>query len=263
MPAGPSEVGDADAAPIVAPTRALSARFRIDAVLGTGGMGVVVAAHHLVLDQRVALKLMRPELRDRKDLVRRFLREARVAARLKSRHTTRVFDVGVLDDGAPYIVMEYLDGVDAASFLRRHGPVAPARAAGIVLQALDAIAEAHALGVIHRDLKPANLFLIGTEVKVLDLGICKLAGEPADTSHELGTPVYMAPEQRRSPPRSDARSDLWSCGVLLHELVTGAVPGAANAARVPAALAPILARCLADDPADRYQSAAELAAALA
>src|SRR3954468_11534176 len=167
-----------------APGDSLARKFRIDRIIGAGGMGVVVAAHHLGLDKPVAIKLMRPELRARKDFVRRFVREARAAARLNSRHVAHVYDVGVLDDGAPYIVMEYLDGVDLASWLRQRGPAPVSLAAALVLQACDAIAEAHTAGIIHRDLKPANLLVIAGGdgeplVKVLDLGICKLL-EPGD-----------------------------------------------------------------------------------
>lgn len=250
----------------------------------------MVAAHHLGLDRPVAIKLMRPELRTRKEFVRRFVREARAAARLNSPHVARVFDVGVLDDGAPYIVMEYLDGSDLASWLRQHGPVSVSLAAAIVLQACDAIAEAHAAGIIHRDLKPSNLLVVtGREdpplVKVLDLGICKLlssADEPADTAPgpALGTPRYMAPEQLVGAGRADPRSDLWSLGAILYELVTEqaplhgravAEPGAPEARGpvpaigrgVPAEFEAIVARCLAPDPGARFQRAADLAAALA
>jgi serine/threonine protein kinase len=268
---------------------ALSKKFRIDGIIGTGGMGIVVAAHHLALDIRVAIKLMRPDLRVRAELVRRFLREARAAARLRSRHGTRVFDVGTLDDGAPYIVMEYLDGIDLAAWLRQRGPVPIALAAAIVAQVSDAIAEAHAAGIIHRDLKPANLFLTRDRdgeslVKVLDLGICKLV-EPTDDVRDtsiatgLGTPAYMAPEQFATASRADARSDIWSLGVILCELVTGRVPfGGHTVAElharvasepcpriegVPSDFDALVARCLAKDPKARFQRVDELAAALA
>jgi serine/threonine-protein kinase len=251
-------------------------------------MGVVVAAHHLALDARVAIKLMRPELRARNDLVRRFLREARAAARLHSPHVTRVFDVATLDDGCPYIVMEYLEGSDLAAWLQQHGPVPASAAAELVLQALDAVAEAHAAGIVHRDLKPANLFVTRARndeplLKVLDLGICKLveAGSTTISSAAVvGTPPYMAPEQLAARPRADARSDIWALGVILHELVTGRRPFSGSTveelriatrtrcppitcADVPSELAAVVARCLAIDPAERFECAADVAAALA
>jgi len=279
-----------DAAPVYAPGDVLSQRFRIERVLGTGAMGLVVAAHHLALDTRVAIKLMLPELRARKPLVRRFLREARAAARLGSRHVARVLDVGTLEDGAPFIVMEYLDGEDLATQLRQRGPVPASRAAAIVVEACEAIAEAHALGIIHRDLKPANLFVTRDRdgrplIKVLDLGICRLTAPTDDQSDgsdtsAIGTPRYMAPEQLSSGRDADARSDIWSLGVILYELVTGRVPFRGDSftdqsrravfeplpamahAGVPRRFEAIVARCLAKAPSARFQRATDLAAAL-
>jgi eukaryotic-like serine/threonine-protein kinase len=266
-----------------------SPRFRVERVLGAGEMGIVVAAHHLALDKRVAIKLMRPELRMRKELVRRFLREARTLARLTSPHAVRLFEAGALADGTPYLVMEYLEGTDLATWLGQRGVQSPACAAAIVRQACNAIAEAHAQGFVHRDLKPANLFVTdagagGLAVKVLDLGSCKPLDEPDDletaSTTALGTPAYMAPEQMRSACRSDARCDVWSLGVILYELVTGRVPFHARTlpeARLRALepcppMTPVsappefeatVARCLAKDPSARFQDAGELAAALA
>ena len=269
----------------------LAGRFRVERVLGRGGMGLVLAAHHVGLDQRVALKLMLPKARASKELGRRFLREARAAARLRSQHATRVIDVGTLDDGAPFIVMEYLDGTDVATLLRDGGPFSAASAAALVLQASQAIGEAHTLGIIHRDLKPANLFVTrGSDgkpmVKVLDLGICKLIEADLDqgittTAGLIGTPAYMAPEQMRAARSADARSDIWSLGVILHQMVTGSVPFSGEsiadlclraalepcpplpADQASPAFAAVVARCLEKDPAARFQSIAELAAALA
>ena len=201
---------------------------------------------------------------------------------------TRVFDVGMLEDGAPYIVMELLDGIDLRAWLRQRGPMPVAVAAAMVSQASDAIGEAHRAGIVHRDLKPANLFVTGDRsdqalVKVLDLGICKWV-EPAavaadSTSGGLGTPQYMAPEQFDGAGRADARSDIWSLGVILYELVTGRTPfqgrtleeirwsvtnaPAPTPAEAPGEFQLIVARCLAKDPRSRFQRATELTAALA
>jgi serine/threonine-protein kinase len=283
--AAPGDACEPTLPPELAARGELSRRFRIDGVVGQGGMGLVLAAHHRALDQRVALKLMRPELRARADLVGRFLREARAAARLRSPHSARILDVDTLEDGVPYLVMEYLDGVDVAALLRRDGAMAPARAATIVLHASRAIAEAHALGIIHRDLKPRNLFAVSGEelIKVLDLGVCKLAHrdelDTTATGATVGTPAYMAPEQLRAAHAADERSDLWSLGVILFELLTGTVPFhgqsigdqclrttldpvPAMPATVPAALQVVIRRCLEKQPAARFQSASELVAAL-
>ena len=144
---------------MIAPGQVLAGKFQVERVLGQGGMGVVVAAHHLVLGQRVAIKFLLPEALTNGEAVERFLREARAAVRLRSEHVGRVIDVGTFDGGAPYIVMEYLEGVDLSQYLARSGPLPSPQAVEFVLQACEAIAEAHSQGIIHRDLKPANLFL--------------------------------------------------------------------------------------------------------
>ncbi len=208
-------------------------KYRIDHVLGAGGMGVVLAAHHLQLPQRVAIKFMRVEAARDAHAVERFLREARAAAALSSEHVTRVLDVGTLEGGEPYMVMEYLDGVDLSRVLEQRGPLPIDDAVGCLLQACEALAEAHALGIVHRDLKPANLFLNHrrdgtTIVKVLDFGISKVADLHAAGSAGLtasglvmGSPGYMSPEQVRSAKGVDPRTDVWGLGVILFELVTG------------------------------------------
>ncbi len=264
----------------------IAGKFRVERVLGAGGMGLVVVARHLQLDQTVALKFLHDAIALDAELVERLLREARASAKLKSEHVCRVMDVGTLDTGTPYIVMELLEGMDLAAVLDRE-LLAPAVAAEYVLQACVAIAEAHHAGIVHRDLKPSNLFvterLDGTPlVKVLDFGIAK-AGGAADfqitrTQAVMGTPGYMSPEQLRSSKDVDARTDIWSLGAILYEAVSGKLPFRSDSitelavkasmdpfdpiAAPPAYLA-VIARCLEKAAGRRYQTVAELARDLA
>jgi serine/threonine-protein kinase len=256
---------------------------------------VVLAAHHLHLDKRVALKFLRPEVAENRELVARFANEARSAGKIQSEHVARVLDVGVLDNGSPYMVMEYLEGTDLAGLIRQRGGLPGPEAIEYVLQACEALAEAHVAGIVHRDLKPANLFLTRRAdgspcVKVLDFGISKaaLSNDPAghaltQTSAVLGSPSYMAPEQLKSARQVDARTDIWALGIILHELMTGevafradtvpelyvailqAAPTALRArlSGAPPALEAVLLRCLEKDPARRFTSVGELALALA
>ncbi len=193
----------------------LVGKYRVEQVLGRGGMGVVVAATHLALDERVALKFMLPEAMQSPEAATRFLREARAAVKLKSEHVARVLDVGTLETGAPYIVMEFLKGADLAALVEQRGPLPVVEAADYVLQACDAIAEAHSLGIIHRDLKPGNLFVTRRPdgaplVKVLDFGISKASSlgdsgvAMTKSSALLGSPLYMSPEQMKSSRSVDA-----------------------------------------------------------
>src|SRR5882757_8726454 len=214
----------------------IAGKYRVERILGRGGMGVVVAAWHLELDQRVALKFLLPELVERGDAAERFRREARAAARIKSEHVVRVLDVGNWEGNAPYMVMEYLDGRDLSAELRERGRIPVQDCVDYVLQAIEAVAEAHALNIVHRDLKPENLFLArradgGRLVKVLDFGISKsiILGsidQPSltRTATIMGSPFYMSPEQMRTPRNVDVRSDIWALGAILYDLIGGQPP---------------------------------------
>jgi serine/threonine protein kinase len=219
----------------VRPGDILAQKYRVDRVLGVGGMGVVVAATHLDLDQHVAVKFMLDKAFEDPTARARFLREARVVGKLKSEHVAQVRDSGTLESGAPYIVMEYLEGTDLAGMLRDYGPLPVPLAVELVVQACDALAEAHSQGIVHRDLKPANLFVTqrsdGTPlVKVLDFGISKTTAlndastSMTRTSAMMGSPLYMSPEQMRSARDVDQRTDVWSLGIVLYELLAGTVP---------------------------------------
>ncbi len=225
----------------------IAGRYRLGHVIGRGGMGAVVAGQHIALDDRVAVKFLNPELAGDLESIERFVREAKAAARIKSPHVVRVLDVGATPEGQHYIVMDLLDGRDLEKVVAE-GPLPIALAADCVLQAADALAEAHAVGIVHRDIKPANLWL-STErdgsphVRVLDFGISKLAPTTSnalgitDTQSVFGSPTYMSPEQIRSAKHVDPRTDVWALGVVCYELVTGHLPFVAdNVAGVIAAI---------------------------
>ncbi len=274
----------------------LAGKFRIERVLGVGGMGMVVSALHLHLDERVAIKFLLPEALGNGEAVARFGREARAAVKIKSEHVARVIDVGALENGAPFMVMELLRGHDLSNLLRERGALPIAVAVQYVLQACEALAEAHAIGIVHRDLKPANLFVTaradGTPcVKVLDFGISKLtstsgAGSDMDmtrTQAIMGSPLYMSPEQLASAKDVDPRTDIWAIGTVLYELISGRVPFEAETmpqlctlilhteppplrslrADVPEQLEQAILRCLRKDRAQRYANVAALAVELA
>ncbi|HEY3818496.1 MAG TPA: protein kinase [Polyangiaceae bacterium] len=277
------------------PTRigsVVAGKYRIERILGRGGIGVVVVARHLRLDERVAIKFPIAPIDDSSDLVSRWVREGRAAMRIRSQHVARVYDVGMLETGEPYLVMEYLVGRDLAAVLDDDGPLPVEEAVEYILQSTEALAEAHVQGIIHRDLKPSNLFLTrgadGAAIaKVLDFGTAKLLRVPLETpltgpATVVGTPLFMAPEQMRSHGDIDARADIWALGATLYNLLTGKPPFCAGSILeihecilrgapplralrpdAPAALEATLLRCMQRDPGDRYASVAELAAALA
>jgi len=284
------EEPDAQPAPLEV-GQVIARKYRLDRLLGAGGMGYVALATHLQLDQRVALKFLRPETVKRKDLVQRFAVEARAAAKIRGDHVAKVTDVDALEDGTPFMVMEYLEGEDLSERLTRKGRLAFAEAADFVLQACEAIGEAHSMRIIHRDLKPSNLFLAtrpdGSEmVKVLDFGISKMLEDTAaitQTQASFGSIPYMAPEQMRNARHCDERTDIWALGVTFYELVTQNYPfpgmtGPEVIARVmEGSLVPveelrpdatplvrrIIALCTQKDPSQRYVDIGELAMDLA
>lgn len=270
----------------------VAGKYRIVRELGSGGAGTVFAALHLQLGELVALKFLNaPVSIDRGD-ASRLLREAQSAARLKNEHVARILDVATTEEGEPYLVMEYLDGRDLGELLNAEGPISLPAAVDFLMHVCEGLAEAHAVGIIHRDLKPSNFFLTRRTdgsplVKVLDFGIAK-GVERAEisltqTRTMLGSPVYMSPEQLRSARNVDHRSDIWSLGISLYELLTDTLPfegetvtGVAAAVTsdpvrplrqycpsAPDGLVTAIERCLEKRPADRFQSIGELAEALA
>jgi serine/threonine-protein kinase len=276
----------------------LAGKYRIERFVAEGGMGVVVEATHLQLEERVAIKFLRPEAlggddKASSDATTRFVREARAAIKIRSEHVVRIYDVASLESGAPYIVMEFLEGADLEHVLSEKGALTPSDAIDHILQACEALGEAHALGIVHRDLKPANLFLTKTAagmpiIKVLDFGISKLGGpgqsmSMTSTQAVMGSPLYMSPEQMRATKDADARSDIWAIGVILYELLGGRPPFngetmtqvcaailqdtpptlASMRRDMPHGLEAVINRCLEKRAIDRFSSVAELAEALA
>jgi len=264
-------------------------KYRLTRFLASGGMGVVFEAQHTLVRRRFAVKLLRSNLTGRRDILTRFQREAEAAGALESEHVAAAVDFGILADGSPYIVMEYLVGESLESLLRREGRLPIERATDLVLQACRGVQAAHAGGIIHRDLKPQNLFVSrradGTDLlKVLDFGIAKLAEVERNvaatrTGTILGTPAYMSPEQARGDRSVDQRTDVYALSAILYELLSGEKPHPADShnailhhistqAAVPLAsldvelqpsLVEIVEQGLVSDPNDRHVSASALA----
>jgi serine/threonine-protein kinase len=282
--------------PYPAPGEVIDAKYRCERLIGVGGMGAVLHATHLLRKAPVALKFMNPDIVGQASHVERFINEAVAASRIDSEHVVKIFDVGQLPDGTPFLVMEYLEGSDLSEVLARDGEPGLSsipRCLHFAVQALRGLQLAHDSGIIHRDMKPSNCFVIEKEgdpdfVKLLDFGISKLQ-QPDDikltqTNSMLGTPLYMPPEQARSAKLVDHRSDLYAVGVILYELLSGQPPFNSDSTfadlllkiamgepepltdlrpDVPPELAAIVRRAFARDPNDRYTSAFELSEALA
>ncbi len=272
--------------------REIAGKYKVERVLGEGGMGVVLFARHAELGHPVAIKCLKREFAEHAEARGRFEREARAAAALVSDHVAHVTDVGRMPDGTPFMVMEYLEGEDLAERVEREGPVPFAFAIDCMLQACEGLAEAHEKGIVHRDVKPSNLFLARkpggkTSLKVLDFGIAKASShggtELTRTSAIVGSPLYMSPEQLRESKDVDARTDVWSLGVTLFYLLTKRFPFEAEAvgevygkilytepqsvrafaAAVPEELEAVVRDCLQKDPSKRIASVASLAERLA
>ncbi|HEU0031077.1 MAG TPA: serine/threonine-protein kinase [Kofleriaceae bacterium] len=266
----------------------LLGKYRVDEVLGTGGMGRVVRASHLYLQQPVAIKVLLSQMAESAETVSRFLREAQATVRLRSEHIARVMDVGTMQDGVPFMVMEFLDGNDLNQILRHHGPQEPSVVCDLMLQACEGMAEAHSIGIVHRDIKPSNFFITRRPdgsmlLKILDFGISKTpvgSTELTGTLTVIGTPTYMSPEQMKSGRAADARSDIWSMGVVMYQLLTGRPPFSGESYPelvlkvgsepptpfdfpLPAGLPEVIFRCLEKNPNLRPQNVGELARSLA
>jgi serine/threonine-protein kinase len=268
----------------VAVGQVFQGKYRVDAILGQGGMGVVAECTHLALNERVAIKMLRQDVLLDQDAVSRFIREAQAAVKLKSEYVARVSDVGTFENGVPYMVMEFLDGQDLGDLIKERGVLPVQWAVELMLQTAEALAEAHSLSIVHRDIKPTNLFVTwrpdGTAlIKVLDFGISKSPMgtdmQLTQTQSLLGTPAYMSPEQMRSARLVDMRTDIWSLGTVFYEILEGrrpfeaesfsemcvkvAVDPPAPMVNTPPPLQNIILKCIAKSPEQRYASMAEFA----
>jgi serine/threonine-protein kinase len=273
----------------------IDGKYRLVRVIGTGGMGAVYEGENVLIRRRVAIKILHAASTNNADSVRRFEREAQAAGEIGNDHILEVLDIGSLPNGDRYLVMEYLDGETLAERIERYGRLTPGQIAPIARQFLTALVSAHAAGIIHRDLKPENIFIVRSKagrtdfVKLIDFGISKFSrpfaeGEQRMTRADavLGTPVYMSPEQARGASETDVRSDIYSCGVILYESVTGQLPFdgesfndlmfkiALSDAPSPLSVIPtldrefseIINRAIARDPNKRFPSAQEFADAI-
>jgi eukaryotic-like serine/threonine-protein kinase len=275
----------------LAPGAFIAGRYRVLRKIGEGGMGLLYACFDTTLSREVAVKLMQRSLAAEPLIAERLMREAMLAAQLR-RHVAQVFDCGMLETGEPYIVMELLSGRDMYAALRESGPITPEELSAVMLQVCDGLAEAHAKGIIHRDLKPENLFCANEPdgslvIKIVDFGVSKqLSGRrmraQTNPGESVGSPQYMSPEQITRPSEVDARTDIWSLGVVMYELLTGHLPfrGAGTAQicaavltepvpsisdyrqDVPPALEFIIRRCLEKDREHRFPDVVALSAAL-
>ena len=273
----------------------LAGKYKIEKLIKTGGMGSVYRGRHVLMDKTVAIKVLRPSLAGDDAVVARFSREAKAASKISHPHAVSVTDFGEAENGVVFLVMEYLDGRTLKEAIVKEGPLSVGRAVEIVRQVAGALDAAHGQGVIHRDLKSENIMLVshnGDEwAKVLDFGIAKIlqpVGSAADAEITqanlvVGTPQYMSPEQCSQSGALDARSDVYSLGIIVHEMLTGKLPFTGESATVvmmkqvqdappsvlasrpqlPAAVDQVIKRALAKQPIDRFQSAGELSAGLA
>src|SRR4051812_27005676 len=262
------------------PGEILLGKYRVDEVIGVGGMGCVVRASHLYLQQPVAIKILLPQMVESPSTVQRFMREAQATVKLRSEHIARVMDVSTLPDGTPVMVMEFLEGYDLNQILRHHGPQVAQAVVDLMLQACEGIAEAHSIGIIHRDIKPSNFFVThrpdgSNLLKILDFGISKAGSDAVSeltgTQTVIGTPTYMAPEQMQTARSTDPRSDIWSMGVVMYQMLAGRPPFEAESYAqlvlmvatsppapltmpLPGGLQSIVMRCLEKDPKNRIQN---------
>ncbi|MCA9592450.1 MAG: serine/threonine protein kinase [Myxococcales bacterium] len=283
------ELLQSSAGPPIAVGDVLGGRYRVDRILDTGGMGVIAEATHLGLQERVAMKVLLRNVAANPKLRERFLQEARAVASVRNRHIVRVRDIDIAEDGTPFMVMDLLAGVDLSTVLAQRKRLSSAEAVSLILQACEALAVVHGAGLVHRDLKPGNLFLENDDdgvpqLKLLDFGVSKqtLGIESLTKSGDvIGTLAYMSPEQLSSSRKVDARSDIWSLGVVLYELVCGHRPfngrsdgdlclaimqhdaAAISESSVAPEVRAALQRCLQKDRARRYPDVVELAAQLA